>query len=142
MDIFIDTSNSKSYSILNIKILYTFCNGTKFCKWYIITNNDICTLKKPSNIKLTLFLKVPEYIHEGLEVAGEAFVNMMTSVKQEKVGKQMIQVPTWTQYKLYITLTIIYSIMTVIKHASTTQPDITVQYNVYTRIICLQLVSF
>ncbi|XP_060553053.1 prostaglandin reductase 2-like [Ruditapes philippinarum] len=37
-------------------------------------------------------LKVPEYIHEGLGHAGEAFVNMMTSVKQEKVGKQMVNV--------------------------------------------------
>jgi hypothetical protein len=36
--------------------------------------------------------KVPEYIHEGLGHAGEAFVNMMTSVKQEKVGKQMVHV--------------------------------------------------
>lgn len=35
-------------------------------------------------------LKVPEFMHEGLEMAGEAFVNMLTSVKQDQVGKQMV----------------------------------------------------
>ncbi|KAL4237570.1 Prostaglandin reductase 2 [Mactra antiquata] len=37
-------------------------------------------------------LKVPEYVHEGIESTVTAFVNMMTSVKQEKVGKQMVKV--------------------------------------------------
>lgn len=37
-------------------------------------------------------LKVPEFIHEGLEKAGEAFVNMLISQKQDKVGKQLIKV--------------------------------------------------
>ena len=40
----------------------------------------------------SLYFQVPEWIHEGLASAPEAFVNMMTGVKQDKVGKQMIQV--------------------------------------------------
>ncbi|WAQ98423.1 PTGR2-like protein, partial [Mya arenaria] len=35
-------------------------------------------------------LKVPEFVHEGIESAPEAFVNMMTSVKQTRVGKQLV----------------------------------------------------
>lgn len=37
-------------------------------------------------------LKAPEWIHEGLERAPQAFVNMMTGVSQDKVGKQMVHV--------------------------------------------------
>ena len=39
-----------------------------------------------------LYFQVPEWIHEGLASAPEVFVNMMRGVKQDKVGKQMIQV--------------------------------------------------
>lgn len=43
-------------------------------------------------------LKVPEFIHESLVHAAEAFVNMMTSKNQDRVGKQMIHVGSVLRY--------------------------------------------
>ena len=41
---------------------------------------------------MCIFLQVPEWIHEGLESAPQAFVNMMTGVRQDRAGKQMVHV--------------------------------------------------
>jgi len=44
------------------------------------------------NALYALYSKVPEYIHEGLQTAPEAFVNMMTSKNQDLVGKQIVKI--------------------------------------------------
>ncbi|XP_052272923.1 prostaglandin reductase 2-like isoform X2 [Dreissena polymorpha] len=41
-------------------------------------------------------LKVPEFVHEGLKSAPQAFVDMITSVRQTHVGKQIVSV-SWRE---------------------------------------------